>query len=498
MNHHTAYILISRYIKEQFGRVVELRQVSVRRHPAGRQWVGELYRVTQYGDVRVGSVAMDESGAVSGGLDIDDLIDTLSQVEPLDAISLSSRALEDVCTIDLAELAEEDLYDTKVGGVSTPDEFEEFFVGLDTPGLRREIAQLLQAKTRASLFQAREKLPLLLPNPEGRAEVLRQMAELELLLGDVDVSLTYFEAAARELADHADLKSLERASARVTEIVGTTHARARSIDALVRQTRLRMKPIKELGDAPVFSGLTRTALSAIGDLSTLITVPSGTEIIREEETPFRAFVIRSGVVSIWIEAPQGGSRFVRCCFPGEFIGESSVLGGVGASATATVRAQTRTTLWQFEGSDLRDLSDTMRELKQRLQHTQIRHRLDSFFSTGSNTAGLDVRVRDRLLACLEGVNRLAEGELVLAGGAVPNTVYLVLEGELTYVSGQTVLRSARPSGFVALRHALHRVPLEGEWRARTPARVARFDARALQALADNAPAEVLGILETLC
>ena len=53
-------------------------------------------------------------------------------------------------------------------------------------------------------------MPLLLPEAEGRAETLRQMAELELLLGDVEVGLDYFEAAAREHADRADLTRLQQ------------------------------------------------------------------------------------------------------------------------------------------------------------------------------------------------------------------------------------------------------------------------------------------------
>ena len=43
-----------------------------------------------------------------------------------------------------------------------------------------------------------------------------------------------------------------------------------------------------------------------------------------------------GISEYGVEPPSGGSRFVRCCFPGDFVGESSVLGSIDATCTATV------------------------------------------------------------------------------------------------------------------------------------------------------------------
>ena len=47
----------------------------------------------------------------------------------------------------------------------------------------------------------------------------------------------------------------------------------------------------------------------------------------EGEPSRNVFVVKSGLVGVWLEKPSGGSWLVRCCFPGWLLGESSVLGG---------------------------------------------------------------------------------------------------------------------------------------------------------------------------
>jgi hypothetical protein len=49
---------IADYLKEVFGRVVELREVAVERSASGRIWMGTVYCVTRLGDVEVGKVGV--------------------------------------------------------------------------------------------------------------------------------------------------------------------------------------------------------------------------------------------------------------------------------------------------------------------------------------------------------------------------------------------------------------------------------------------------------
>ncbi len=58
MNIESAQTLISEYLREQFGKVVALRGVRVVRRASGRHWIGDVFRLTHYGDVQVGKMAL--------------------------------------------------------------------------------------------------------------------------------------------------------------------------------------------------------------------------------------------------------------------------------------------------------------------------------------------------------------------------------------------------------------------------------------------------------
>jgi CRP-like cAMP-binding protein len=499
MNLKTAQILIDAYLREQFGKVVELRGVRVTRQASGRQWVGDAYRITQYGEVRVGTVAVDEDGEVSADFSVEQLLSLLSQVQPIhDGEALAGLEPEDdELGLDLTDLLIDEGFDTMVEGHTGPDDVETFFVGLDTPELRRRIRRLVTSGWRGDLLEARELLPMLLPNPEGRGEILHRMAELELLLGDVDVGLTYLEASAREFADRASIDALEFIADRTLQVLGAERFREHPMRRLLEATRARLRPVAALAQVPVFENLGPAVLALVEDSAETITAPRGTVLIKEEGTPVWAFVVSSGVVSIWIEPPAGGARFVRCCFPGEFIGETSVLGGMDASSTATVRVEQDAELWKFSGFQLRALVEELPQLRERIEATAMRHRLDSFFSTGGASAVLDVRVRDRLLSCFGGVRAVAAGETVFAMGSVPDVVYLVVEGGVEYRSPGAGSRPASLSAFIGLRNALHGLAHEGDWVATEPSRLVAFDADKLRELATSAPADVTAVLEAL-
>ncbi len=491
MNLRSAQTLIAAHLLEQFGQMVVLRGVRVMRQAAGRLWVGDAYRLTPYGDVRVGSVTVDEEARVTADFGADELIGLFAHVKAGTGLPPAPGDEE-----SLVELVRDDPRATVVPGAQELDQLEEYFAGLDTPGLRREIRALLRSGDRRDLVAARDKLPLLLPDPDGRGEVLRQMAELELLLGDVDVGLTFLEAAARELADRADVRALELVASRTRDVLGRERFAHHPTRQLLDATRLRLRPVPELTQAPLLAGLDQTVLAQVESAAELVGLTSGEVLIREEATPIWAFVIRSGVLSIWVEPFTGGPRFVRCCFPGELVGESSVLGRLDASATATVRVDASGEAWRFSGFQLRALAEANPELAARVEDTGLRHRLDSFFSVGDAKPALDVRVRDRLLSCLIGIRAVAADEVILAAGQVPEVACLVARGGARLRSEHST-RTAGPNAFVGLRNALHEVPLDGDWVATSPTHILAFDGARLRALAAAAPPEVAGVLEAL-
>jgi CRP-like cAMP-binding protein len=188
---------------------------------------------------------------------------------------------------------------------------------------------------------------------------------------------------------------------------------------------------------------------------------------------------------------------VRCCYPGDLIGESSVLGEPGASCTASVRAEGPAELWRFEGADLRALCTELPELRARIESESWIDRLDSFFSMRDNSDALDARVRDGILACMRAIRRVPAGELLIGAGAPPKTVYLIVEGVVEHrVPGAPPRRLDRDA-FAGLHDALHDLAIEGKYVAVAPSNLVCFDGARLKALAADAPPQVAAALERL-
>ena len=81
---------IAAYLKEEFGRVVELREIVVERSASGRIWRGTAYCVTQMGDIEVGRIGVTETGRIVGALNVDDVVNALGRIARVSAISDTS------------------------------------------------------------------------------------------------------------------------------------------------------------------------------------------------------------------------------------------------------------------------------------------------------------------------------------------------------------------------------------------------------------------------
>lgn len=64
MDHLRAREILSRIVRESFGRLLELREVQVVRRAAGRGFVGHLVCASRLGELRVGQIEIDDRGHV--------------------------------------------------------------------------------------------------------------------------------------------------------------------------------------------------------------------------------------------------------------------------------------------------------------------------------------------------------------------------------------------------------------------------------------------------
>jgi CRP-like cAMP-binding protein len=491
--------IITTWARAEFGKLLQVRDVAVVRRATGRVWSGDVYCATREGDVRVGAVCVEETGGIVDLVDVDAVVDALV------AVRLAATRRPSLPAAPAFE-AETDFSDLALdgaapaageGGEVAGDDLESVFDALESSSIQDVANRLIATGEREKLLEARSLLPQLLVAPDNRGHVLRQMGELELLLGELDLGVNYLEAAAREFADVADVSSLEEIARLTAQVIGPAALETSVVKLLLDRAKARMLPIDRIEQAPIFVGLSEEEVFNLRGAGVSISLVQGEDLLREGEPAVKAFVVRSGVLSVRLETPGGSARIVRSCFPGDFIGESSVLGPAGCTCTATIRSEVQTALWRFDGAQLRDIIAEYPDIGTRIESARTLHRLDSFLSMHDATAALDVAVRDQLLGSINGIARVKAGDRLNAAGRVPTAIYLVVEGRLEYHLPGGGVRAYGPDAFAGLKDSLHELPLEGDLLAATDGVVVRFDPNRLRSIAGAATPEVIAVLEKM-
>ncbi len=480
--------IIVAHLKENFGRLTELREISVERSSSGRLWVGSVYCVTGIGDVFIGNVKVSEDGQICIGLSPDEFIKALTSTDRADAAYCENRQEEQ--SFSLFEDDELELEQSEGADIDS------FLSEYDSSVLMSNIIGLLASGTKEDLLKARHLMPQLLVDHKSRGEVLRRMGELEFRLGETQLGIEYLEAAACEFADLGNLDMLKQTANIAQKYAADFPNNVSSIKRLLAQTLHKLVPINSLTEAPAFRGFDEKVRIYIETLAKEECFEAGTIILEEGAPALNAYVIKSGILGISLETPGGERRTVRCCFPGELVGESCIQAG-GATCNATVFAKEPSVLWKFEGESLKIAALKIQDLRSRLEASRAIHRLDSFFSMNEITSTLDVRVRDRLIGCVNAIRYVREGEILERNQTVPSSVYLVLGGTIEYRKEGMSPRIYKADDFVCLRDTLHKLPLEGDMVVTESGRVITFETESLFSFAAAAPAEVVAVLERL-
>ncbi len=495
MDPYKARQIIETWTREQFGKLLEVREVNVIRRAAGRVWSGELYCIMKEGEILVGTVGIDEQGKLTRTINADDLANTLAEVR----LSESRASMPDTAVAD--NDFSDDSWEDDFSGIGLDegggDDLDGVFDSLDSSAVQDQANALIASGDHEKLLQAREILPQLLSIPQNRGRVLQQMGELELLLGELDLGVNYLEAAAREFADVAAVDDLDHVAEITLRVIGPDKFETSPVKQLLERARARMRPVEKIDHAPLFVGMDQEIMFHLNGASSIINIEHGEELLVEGAPAIHAFVVRSGVLTIRIESPDGSDRVVRSCFPGDFIGESSVIEKPGATCTATVKGECLTSLWMFEGARLRELLAEFPEIGVRIDSARTLHRLDSFLSQHEATETLDTAVRDQLLSSISGINRYGPGEILNKAGEVPQGVYLVASGRVEYRVPDRPPRVYRVDSFAGLRDTLHELPLEGEFITASDCLLVRFDTKRLKEIAADASTAVVAVLEKM-
>jgi CRP-like cAMP-binding protein len=473
---------VSDSLRKDFGRLLDVRDVRRVRRVSGVAWAVTVVLAAPSGDLHVADVMVDETGAMTPALGADNVIEAVRRAERASQLPSTPVGLADFG--DIADPDDEPALGM-LGDVDEPIE------------VRAKAA--LALGTRESLLEARGLLPRLLSDHEQRGATLLAMAEVERKLEQPALAKSYLEAAAREFADRFDLFSLEQAAALALDISGREAFGGSAIHSLLERSRSRLTPIASLVDARSFHDLSHDLSLALVSKATLRTLAPGEMLVSEGEPARSVFVVKSGLLGVWLEKPSGGSWLVRSCFPGWLLGESSVLGEPGSPCTASLRAERVSEVWVLPAAQVRALMDADLSFGLRIAQTKQIHRIDSFFSMHETMGQLDVQVRDEMLSCIQRLESFEDETILLPANVVPSVACLVARGSIGLFEGSSgqPVSVVEADSFYGVRDAIHRVASNVTAIARAQTTVAFFDASRLQALCERSPEQVVAVLERL-
>ena len=254
-------LFLQRYLREQFGKMLELRTFTTVRRTAGILWRAEVVCPTAEGEVPVGRLSVDEAGHLAERITNDDVVTALRAFQ---RVGEEGAGLpEEPVNPAAAEFADFMLDEEPAGGSGGGDDDLGFFFSDTYDEVRGQVDALLERGTPEATREALRLLPRLLAFPERRAEALAEMAELESEAGNREVALGYLEAAAREFSDRSHLEGLERVAATALRLLGHEAYGESLFQRMLAQAKSRIAPVTDLLDLSYFRGLDPAARIAI-------------------------------------------------------------------------------------------------------------------------------------------------------------------------------------------------------------------------------------------
>jgi CRP-like cAMP-binding protein len=480
---------ISDVLRDNFGRLLDVRDVRRVRRVAGDAWSVTVVLAAPSGDLHVADLTVDDAGAVSPTIDAEHVIEAVRRAD------VASRAAAAGVPDELADFGS----DVGMGDEEQGDAELGMLAQIEEP-IEKRVASALARGDSASLDEARELLPRMLADHDRRGATLLTMAAVEMKLGEPMLAKGYLEASAREFADRFDLDSLEKAATLALELGGREAFAGSPVHTLLEQSRQRLKPFASIWEARSFADLPIELRGKLEPHLTLRTLAPGEALVTEGDPSRNVFVVKSGLVGVWLEKPSGGSWLVRCCFPGWLLGEGSVLGGDAPRCMATLRAERVSEVWSCPAPVVRALMDEDLAFGIRIAETKLLHRIDSFFSMHETMGQLDVQVRDEMLSCIQRLQTFDEETLILPANEVPAVACLVARGSIALMQEsdpETPVAVIQPDSFYGVRDAIHRIAPSVAAVARPGTTVAFFEATRLQKLCERSDEHVVAVLERL-
>jgi len=115
---------------------------------------------------------------------------------------------------------------------------------------------------------------------------------------------------------------------------------------------------------PIFEPLSTDERSGLADLLRVHTIPQGGHLIEQDALGQSLFVVREGIFVIRVRDADGVDHEIARLFPGDYVGEASLL--TGAKRNATVQALTACAVYEIDKSNFEPFMSARPEMVEML------------------------------------------------------------------------------------------------------------------------------------
>jgi len=181
--------------------------------------------------------------------------------------------------------------------------------------------------------------------------------------------------------------------------------------------------------ARALSALNRDQLDAVVRLVEPSTYSPGANIVVQGEVGDKFYIIVEGKTEVFVEQPGGTQVLVNRMGPGEYFGELALVGNGFRTATVRAAMESEVSVVALDLDAFNHLLDESPALRKELSRIVDQRLIQDQIQA---LAGLDPAISHELTQGLESQS-YAPGQFIIRQGALGETFYLILEGEVDVV-----------------------------------------------------------------
>ncbi len=237
--------------------------------------------------------------------------------------------------------------------------------------------------------------------------------------------------------------------------------------------------------ARALAALGRDQLDTVARLVTPLTYPPGVHIIRQGEVGDKFYIILQGQAEVYVEQPGGAQILVKRLEEGEYFGEVALVGNGLRMATVRAADDSEIQVAALDADAFNQLLEQAPALRKELSHVVDQRLIKSYVQALS---ALELETLHELTQGLESES-YAPGKAIIRQGALGETFYLILDGEVEVVverpDGREIVINRLKGGqyfgeMALLEHARRNATVRSSGSA--PARVVGLEREVLERL----------------